>query len=150
MLDRERRPQPVVRMLSSDNEATRLVAKLLRGGFGPTAINDARNLRLNWEAHRRRWMTDLPVAVDHFDGVAAMVLNAAHTAENQTRGNGEVPYGIEMFRVLEAELGQRDLRLPGSEPADVRLLLGCAFDLTDECQIWWSDQFSFTSDEVAS
>ena len=25
--------------------------KLTRGGFGPTAINNRRNLRLNWEQH---------------------------------------------------------------------------------------------------
>lgn len=25
-------------------------------------------------------------------------------------------------------------------------LLGCAYQLTDECEIWWSDQFDTTAD----
>jgi hypothetical protein len=121
--------------------ASRLKAKLAKGGFGPTAINNARNLRLHWEAHRHRWSSDLPVHIDRFEEAKAIVLGAAEVAENRTRSANRQPYGATMLEELRRELASRRIDVPGSNPGDVELLVGCAFQLTDECVVWWSDEF---------
>jgi hypothetical protein len=129
-----------VRMLSDTAPPSRLVAKLANGGFGPTALNNARNLRLNWEAHMRRWSSDLPTLRDEFDDVMVSVLHAAQAAEGRSRVATSA-YGPRMLEELEAELQARAIIPPGLVSPEVRLTLGCAFALTDECRIWWSDEF---------
>lgn len=121
--------------------ALRLKAKLERGGFGPTAVSRARNLRFHWELHRQRWSSELPVHGDRFEEAKAIVLSAADAAETATRALKSEPYGLAMLEALRTELTARNIRVPGSDPAEVDLLLGCAFDLTDECHVWWSDEF---------
>ena len=121
-----------------------LQAKLERGGVGPTGIRNAQNLRLNWISHREQWKPDLPSSHDPFDNVSSLVLNCAHKAENAARVPGS-RYATTMLNKLEDMLDSTQFHLPGDPSADQRLLLGCAYQLTDECQIFWSDEFEIGS-----
>lgn len=117
-----------------------LTVKLKVGGVGPTGIRNARSLRLNWLGHRDRWTPELPQTADPFDDVASDVLRLAHQAESAVRvAAGE--YGAAMESELIQGLEQSGIRVPGDPSGDVRLLLGCAYELTNQCHIYWSDEF---------
>jgi hypothetical protein len=122
------------------SSAYRLTAKLEKGGVGPTGIRNARSLRLNWIGHCDRWRPGLPQAVDPFDDVASRVLSAAHEAESAARVVA-VKYGAAMESELIHRLRSSAISVPGDPSADTRLLLGCAYELTNDCHIFWSDEF---------
>jgi hypothetical protein len=128
------------RLLAESPDPAMFAEKLARGGFGPTAINNARNLRLNWEHHRLNWSTGFPQYDEIFQITQSEVLNAASRAENATR-DSEAPYGVAMHEALEVEIETAEFELPGSDPVDPKLILGCAYDLTATCRIWWSAEF---------
>lgn len=123
------------------SSAYRLAAKLGKGGVGPTGIRHARSLRLNWIAHCDRWRPGLPQAIDPFDDVASKVLGAAHEAESVARAAAG-QYGAAMESELVQRLQSSAISVPGDSTADTRLLLGCAYELTNQCHIFWSDEFS--------
>jgi hypothetical protein len=136
----ERGPFMGVLTDSVPSSAYRLKAKLEKGGVGPTGIRNARSLRLNWIGHCDRWRPDLPQAIDPFDDVASRVLSAAHEAESAVRIPGG-QYGAAMESELTQRFHSSAISVPGDPTADRRLLLGCAYELTNECHIFWSDEF---------
>jgi len=119
---------------------SRLQEKLARAGLGPTTINNARNLRLNWILHLRRWSIGLPRGDAPFSSIKARILDIAALVEERMRIPGEV-YGASMMQEFRAELDAALQRFPELNSIDSSLLLGCAFDLTQECKIMWSDDF---------
>jgi hypothetical protein len=137
---RKRGPSMSVLADAASSSAHRLTAKLKEGGVGPTGIRNARSLRLNWISHCGRWRPDLPQIADPFDDVASHVLTAAHEAESEVRVDGE-RYAPAMEAALAERLERATIPVPGDPTSDVRLLLGCAYELTNACHIYWSDEF---------
>lgn len=125
---------------SGPSSAFRLTAKLREGGVGPTGVRNARSLRLNWIGHCNRWRPGLPQVTDPFDDVASKVLTAAHEAENAARVDGK-RYAAAMEAELAERLRRGTISIPGDPTSDGRLLLGCAYELTNDCHIYWSDEF---------
>lgn len=130
---------------SVDGAKTRLKVKLERAGVGPTGVRSAQNLRLNWLSHRDRWTPDLNLGADPFDETCADVLEHAREAEAAVRRPGD-QYGSEMVDELRSILSAQDVQLPGGAGSDSRVLMGCAFELTDRCFIYWSDEFDVESE----
>jgi hypothetical protein len=119
-------------------EGSTLERKLSLGGFGPTTIEAARTLRANWEALETRWRADVPGGDPTFDDLRARALAVAAKAERVTMT--AAGYGLAMHSDLEAKLTVDALeRRPPFAISD-DLLLGLAYELTDECRIWWSPQ----------
>lgn len=124
----------------SDNRDTVLVQKLKAGALGPTGINNARNLFQNWQGHVATWRADVPRAPAEFGDVQARVLIVAHAAENQVR-TPLANYGPAMYDTLWESLEASGIEIPGVPAPDPALLMGCVMDLTEACEIWWSDPF---------
>lgn len=142
------RQGPLMGVLTDPQADTprRLVEKLRVGGIGPTGIRNARSLRLNWIGHRHRWSPDLPQAPDPFDDVEAKVLHAAHEAENTSRV-AAAQYATAMETALIDRLTSTTIDVPGDPAHDLRLLLGCTYELTNQCHIYWSDEFEIGDPE---
>jgi hypothetical protein len=68
---------------------------------------------------------------------------ALEKAELRHRIQGKL-YGVQMHRELSEQLSTvaQSTRIRPSSTE----LLGCAYQLTDECEIWWSDQFDTSGD----
>lgn len=143
---KEERRGLLLEMAGSAGRESVLVKKLKAGAVGPTGINNARNLFHNWRGHVAAWQADLPGASAEFDDVQARVLMLAHSVENQVRKPGE-EYGTTMYDALLASLQSRRIAVPGTSSSDPALLLGCAMHLTEECEIWWSDEFELEGAE---
>jgi hypothetical protein len=90
---------------------TRLVKKLEAGGVGPTGIRSARRLRSNWEQQESAWSSGLPGDREVIEDLRARLIELARVAEARTR-----------------------LLTPD-------LLMGLAYERTEECEIYWSDDF---------
>ncbi len=117
---------------------TVLGRKLRAGGLGPSVLTAAPRLRQRWYEIECTFRTGLPSAPsDPVRAVRAAVHAQAGAAETAVRGPGG-SYGPPMWLELERRLGtvEAPLRAVG-----VPELLGCAYMLTAECEIWWSDEF---------
>ncbi len=117
-----------------------LKVKLTAGGLGPTVCSSARVLQLNWRSYAARWSSGLP-SEGTVPDIEARVLAAAGRAEVaalQEVGSG--PRGTSMHILLSGEL-EREVEGRGDPTLDREILLGCAYELTDRCSVWWSDPF---------
>jgi hypothetical protein len=122
---------------------TVLVKKLRRGNVGPTAIQSARNLRSSWLKLRETWSTGLPGDREAVEDLAARILIAAQRAERAARNTG-APWGDQMNAFLQDELTVANV---GIHPFvfDDHHLVGFAYELAEQCRIWFSDEFDVTS-----
>jgi hypothetical protein len=113
-----------------------MVRKLEAGGIGPTNVENAKQLRADWTDYETRWRREVPGSDPEWLNLRARVLDAAAQAELDI--DTAETYGEAMLRALNTRL--QDERLQGLTgfPMDDRLLLGLAFQLTDECRVWWS------------
>ena len=114
---------------------TRMRRKLEAGGFGPTAVHRAQRLRAAWYAFSRAVQDGTSADIEQ---VRDYVLEQAEASETRTQGHEQ--YGLKMAEDLRARFestGDAAARRLGVGP---RLLMGCALELTDECQIWWSPE----------
>lgn len=130
----------LINLHAESRTPSKLQSKLTKGGFGPTAIRNARNLRMNWLLHLHRWTIGLPDADAEFGNIRARVLDVAAAAENRTRVPGGL-YGPAMMEEIRARFSDHSDPISGLSSVDGMLLFGCAFDLTEDCEIWWSDHF---------
>lgn len=121
---------------------TNLVQKLARGGLGPTAIRSAQRLRAIWSELEARYQADLPGSDTEIEDIRTRVLDLVSEAEGHVSRHGRTePYGPELeTRVRELVRVQRLDRIPAF-PIEDRHLLGLVYQLTDECEIWWSERF---------
>lgn len=121
---------------------TKMTKKLNLGGLSQTSINlavdlatSANNLLLKWNA---RLGTDL--AKDRYAHIKTLVLKDCASAAEEARVAGD-PYGPEMLELLREKLRNR---LQGDSKAvfalSEDLLEGCAYELTEQCRVWWSER----------
>lgn len=119
---------------------TRLVKKLEAGGVGATGVRFARRLRNNWEMQRNAWSTGLPGDEEVVEDLRARVVREASLAEARTRRAGE-HYADEMLSDLAPRLQPDSIGGAWPGPLTADLLLGLAFERTEACEIFWSDEF---------
>ncbi|MFB9630976.1 hypothetical protein [Nonomuraea helvata] len=114
--------------------------KLRAGRVGPTVLRSAPRLRRDWFEVEAAYRSDVPTRFgDEVRRIRSEVANRAGMAESATRVPGRA-YGMEMHRELSKLLGDSTIKpnLPVGPPE----LMGCVYQLTDECEVWWSDEFN--------
>jgi hypothetical protein len=136
-IDRQKLTQELLRLRTSS--ATRMSAKLDRGGLGPTDVERCKRLRADWLQFEHRWDPELP-GESILDNVRREIQDRAFEAETATRS--PQPYAAEMRRELLRGLEEDPLRV-GDQTLAQDLALGAAYDETDRCRIWWSSRFGF-------
>jgi hypothetical protein len=142
-----RPPMPVALLAlarGGTGRETILVKKLRRGDVGPTAVQSARNLRSSWHKFRATWTTGLPGDREGLEDLAARIVIAAQRAEHHARQEGS-PWGDRMNRLLQDEVTIANV---GKHPfaVDDHHLIGFAYELTEQCRIWFSDEFDVRAD----
>lgn len=120
---------------------TRLVKKLEAGGVGATGIRSARRLRINWEQQQHAWATGLPGDDRIIEDLRARVVREASLAEARTRRPG-AHYANEMLDDLRPRLQPESIGGAWPGPLSRDLLLGLAYERTEACEIFWSDEFN--------
>jgi hypothetical protein len=129
---------------ASNRHESKMIRKLKAGGLGPTILAVAPRIRQQWyelEVHLR---PDIPSLYgDELDRIRAEVAVCAGEAESKHRISRTL-YGVQMHRELNGQLSNvsQATRIRPSQTE----LLGCAYQLTDECEVWWSDQFDPSAD----
>ena len=130
---------------SPTEASTTVMARKLRAGdVGPSAESSAARLRNQWYELETRYRDDIPgKSADQPHQIRAGVAAAAIEAESAKRVPGAA-YGQAMHQHLWRDLkaAARDWRIV-TDPSE---LLGCAYQLTDECEVWWSDRFDPADD----
>lgn len=127
------------------SQQTVMARKLRAGGVGTSARANAIRLRRDWYEIEASFREDLPASfVDEVERARAAVQAAAEEAEASARETGGVFYGARMHsRFARAAQGIAD---GVSLPVRREDILGCAYQLTDECTVWWSDEFDTSAD----
>ncbi len=123
-------------------QSTVLAKKLVAGGFGPSALEAAQRLRASWTAFEAEQADDLgpdPLIED----VRTRILREAAGAEGQAQMavGQQASYGLAMHARLVEAVSVPDFLSSCAIPIDGALAEGCAYDLTDQCRIWWSPVF---------
>lgn len=116
---------------------TRLVQKLEAGQVGPTAVRSAQRLRADWYQLEARWR-GLPGGGEEF--VDLRTRSQALAARVESEVMRPQSYGRAMHARLTERLAAGELVQYAPFALDRELLLGLMFQLTDECEIWWSPQ----------
>ncbi len=123
--------------------ATAMIRKLRAGGLGPSVLAAAPRIRQRWFEVQSSFRLDLPSPIgDEVQRLRVEVARLAGRAESSSRVAGTA-YGPRMHTELEAHLSTGlDAKLPVGQTE----LLGLAYQLTDECDVWWSDPFDPSSE----
>lgn len=121
-----------------------MIRKLRAGGLGPTILAAAPRIRQQWYELEVYMRPDIPNSfIDELDRIRAEVALRAGQAESKYRIPG-TSYGVQMHHELADKLScispAGRVRLSQAE------LMGCAYQLADECEIWWSDQFDTSTE----
>jgi hypothetical protein len=114
---------------------TNLVRKLRAGELGPTAVGAAQRLRAAWYDLEARWR-GLPGGGEDFGDLRIRAQSLAGEVESELADGA--PYGTRMHTRLAQRLAAGELLGDAPVLLDKELLLGLIFQLTDECEIWWS------------
>lgn len=121
-----------------DVPETRLTEKLRLGGLEETAINAARRLRAAWYAFERQYRDDLSRRPDEIDDLRLRTLDLAADATTEVAGRHPEPYAPALRSQMKETVRVRQLEHAPVLPVDDALLMGLVYQLTDECEIWWS------------
>lgn len=116
---------------------TRLVQKLEAGQVGPTAVRSAQRLRADWYELEARWR-GLPGGGEEFADLRARARVVAARIESEVMGDDA--YGRAMHARLTDRLAEGELVSYAPFTLDRDLLLGLIYQLTDECEVWWSPE----------
>jgi Cap4 dsDNA endonuclease len=122
---------------------SRLAQKLRAGGLGPTAIRSAMRLRGTWLTAWAELRTGLPGDAAELADMKTRVLHLASAVEAEVRTEGT--YGVAMNNRLSDVLRPSALGRQMPMSLDPLHILGLAYELCDECQIWFSDPFNLDS-----
>lgn len=118
---------------------TTMTHKLVAGGLGPSTVETARRRRRFWFSHVAQFR-DIPHRQQELASLTEWVQDQANIAESAALDSGKDPYGRLMHDKLIERLGDRDA-LPDGTPtddSDPALLSGAAYQLTDNCSVWFS------------
>jgi hypothetical protein len=120
-------------------EETTMTRKLVTGGLGPSTVETAQRRRRYWFSHVAEYR-DIPHRQQELASLAEWVQDQANAAESAALDSGRDPYGRFMHHSLIERLSDRDALPPGTPPDDTdpALLSGAAYQLTDDCSIWFS------------
>lgn len=140
LLDASRAQVP--RLLALDGDAppeTTMSRKLEAGGLGPSVVDSARRRRRMWFSHRAQ-VRDIEEREGELRSLQEWVQDEANAAETGAISNGLMPYGPQMYQDLMTRLRSPEALPPGTrrEDGNAALLAGAAFELTDDCFVWWS------------
>jgi Cap4 dsDNA endonuclease len=140
LLDAARVSVPRLQALEGDAPPeTTMSRKLEAGGLGPSVVDSARSRRSMWFSHRAQFR-DIEEREDELRSLQQWVQDEANAAETAAIDSGAMPYGRQMYRDLMTRL-RSDEALPlgtRQEDGNTALLAGAAFELTDDCLVWWS------------
>ena len=123
--------------------ASRLQLKLKHGGLGPTAIASAVGLRAAWYGYERARRLNVPGGDRAFDDLRTRVQELV--ALSESRQDRSKQYAAAMHIDIRDTVNVGALMSAPSFPLDDQLLQGLVFQLTDECTVWWSDEFDVGS-----
>ncbi|GAB2954154.1 dsDNA nuclease domain-containing protein [Streptomyces sundarbansensis] len=137
-------------LLQVDNSSeiaveSRLSKKLRHGGIGETGIQSARRTRRSWATFEAQYSSPIPHGGDLVDDLKTRVLHEAAMAEAESFTES-APYGRKMLGILHNRLTPNGIGAAPGIPLDRLHLMGLAYQLTDECQVWWSPEFDVDSD----
>lgn len=120
-------------------EETSMSKKLRAGGLGESVVDTARRWRTGWFAHRAQYR-DIPYRQEELDSLQEWVQDQANLAESSALDTGVLPYGRAMHSDLVARLHDTAAVPAGTRPEDCHptLLTGAAYQLTDDCTVWFS------------
>jgi hypothetical protein len=121
---------------------TRLVAKLSKGKVVPNAYASARRARRAWTEYERSITPPLPgnsIGPD-FRALRTRLTAEAADAQLGASRTGE-PYGNLMLSDMQDRVASVVRDMHPSFGVDPRLLMGLVYDLTAQCEIWWSPEF---------
>ncbi len=133
---------------SPQSKSTRLGKKLAKGGIEASMISAARRLRRAWQTLEFQYRNDLP-GPDEIDDIRTRVhliaARAAQEAQEDKSNDGQ--YGKKMMTLIERNLSVESLGRKPFIPIDSKHLLGLVYQLTEECELWWSPPFDVEKDE---
>lgn len=121
---------------------TRLIQKLRKGDLVPSISAAARRARREWTEYERSISAPLPGASvgPNFDKLRGRLTAEAVEAQIKAAESGE-PYGNVMFPTMRARAAAIADEYMGKFGIDAQLLMGLIYDLTAQCEIWWSPEF---------
>jgi len=123
---------------------TRLEKKLEAGGLSAVSINAAKDLQASALHKFLEWREALgeEEALKRYFHIKTAVLSDCSSAY-ETASVTSTPFGRAMLQHLKDRIGTR--RQQGQTPLFDCLnehLEGCAYELTNECKVWWSKPFA--------
>lgn len=144
LLDAAREQVPRLQRLEGDAPPeTTLSSKLKAGGLGPSVIESAQRRRRMWFSHCAQFR-DITEREDELRSLQEWVQDEANSAETAAIAFGASPYGPHMYQDLMSRLRSVDALPAGTRSQDQNpaLLAGAAFELTDQCSVWWAPRAS--------
>ncbi len=120
-----------------------MTKKLVAGGLGDSTVEAARRRWRSWFSHVAQYR-DITFRQEELASLKEWVQDQANLAETTALQAAARPYGGDMHAELIRRVRDPDALPPGTRPEDSNpaLLTGAAYQLTDECSIW----FGFRSD----
>jgi hypothetical protein len=136
---------PPLREAESPPPPTRMVRKLKAGRLSPTTQRSARRLRAGWYRleSQLRGVPQLQVEIDDLRTRAQAI-----AGDSQDHVGPLEPYGPEMLAELDRRLSVSALRRRYPFPLEDALLRGLVYQLTDECEVWWSSEESYENERL--
>ncbi|WP_436523638.1 hypothetical protein [Actinoplanes sp. HUAS TT8] len=122
---------------------SRLAIKMEVGGCSDNAVERAEQLRLDYQDLMRERMAGDPLARAEEMRLRRMLLRISDTATSRV-SDPDAEWGTALWRELEASLEQQAAKLP--DDMDVDLALGGLCDLSNRCQVWFSEKFDIDSE----
>lgn len=120
-------------------QETTMTHKLVAGGLGPSTVETAQRRRRFWYTHVARFR-DIPHRQQQLASLTEWVQDQANAAESAAMDSGKEPYGRFMHDELIERLYDSGALPVGTpfEDSNPALLSGAAYQLTDDCSVWFS------------
>lgn len=134
----ERTPRLSASATSGGHETT-MTHKLVTGGLGPSTVETAQRRRRFWFSHVAQYR-DIPHRQQELASLTEWVQDQTNAAESEALDSGRDPYGRFLHEKMIERLSDRSALPPGTSPDDTdpALLSGAAYQLTDDCSVWFS------------
>ena len=128
---------PPLREAEDPPPPTRMVRKLRAGGLSATTQRSARRLRAGWYRleSQLRGVTALHDEVDDLRTRVQLI-----AGDSQDLVGPVEPYGARMLADVDRRLHVAELPRRYPFPLEDALLRGLLYQLTDECEVWWSSE----------